>query len=126
MQDGKVVYITAGASGVGTALIQLCKQLFNCTVISSCSEGKMEFIRKLGCDYVFDSRKGNMEEIRKTIGEKYKQVDCIFDCIGGNTSSFHLDIIGQDGVWVLYGLLGGAKIQDLEIFQKLLWKRVKL
>ena len=37
-------------------------------------------------------------------------VDIILDCVGAQHFSDNLSCVAVDGVWVLYGLMGGAEV----------------
>ena len=37
-------------------------------------------------------------------------VDVILDCVGGSYFSDNLSCLALDGVWVLYGLMGGVQV----------------
>ena len=51
LYDNEIVLIHAGASGVGTAAIQIAKQAYNATVIVTAgSESKLDLCRSLGAD----------------------------------------------------------------------------
>ena len=117
LNEDSVVYIPAGAGGVGTAAIQLCKQLFKCQVIASCSsQNKADFCKELGADKTIVYKDRNDEELRDIILDMTadKGVNCILDCIGPSKAQFHGEIIAEDGKWVLYGLLGGKELKKCD------------
>ena len=37
-------------------------------------------------------------------------VDIILDPVGGAMAEINAEILGRDGTWVLYGLLGGGSV----------------
>lgn len=62
---GDNVMIHAGAGGVGTALIQLCK-LKGCTVFANAgADNKLEYIKQQGADYAINYRKEDYAEVIK-------------------------------------------------------------
>eukprot|EP01016_Furgasonia_blochmanni_P015692 TRINITY_DN1869_c0_g1_i14.p4 TRINITY_DN1869_c0_g1~~TRINITY_DN1869_c0_g1_i14.p4 ORF type:complete len:134 (+),score=31.91 TRINITY_DN1869_c0_g1_i14:854-1255(+) len=54
-----------------------------------------------------------------------KGVDVILDCVGPNYFEQSGKVIKMDGRWVIYGLLGGPKIENLN-FGEIFRKRVSL
>ena len=105
MREGDKVVFHAGASGIGTAGIQLAKA-FGCkSFITAGTKKKVDFCLKLGA---------SGGEIRsKSIFEKIKNwapdgVDIILDPIGGEYFENNLSILGLEGRLIIIGLMGGA------------------
>ena len=64
LEENETVLIHAGASGVGTAAIQLAKQLKNAHVIVTAgSKEKLDFCRNLGADVAINYKEENFDEI---------------------------------------------------------------
>ena len=107
--------IHAGASGVGTAAIQLEKQLSNATVIVSAgSKRKLDFCRQLGADVLINYKEQSFDEavLKATDGNG---VDLILDFVGADYWSKNLASIKKEGRWVLIGILGGAEIEKVNL-----------
>lgn len=51
-----------------------------------------------------------------------KGANVILDCIGGKTWEQNVSCLATDGRWVLYGTMGGRRVEG-ELFGKLLSKR---
>lgn len=100
--EGDKVMIHAGAGGVGTALIQLCK-LKGCTVFANAgSEEKLDYLRKQGVDYAINYRKQDYEtEINSVL--KNERLDCTFNPIAGSTFKKDFSLIGSGGKVILFG-----------------------
>lgn len=121
-QPGETVLVHAGASGVGTAAIQLCKAKGN-RVLATASENKLEALRVLGADAVFDRHQGSFLEWVKEETDG-KGVDVILDPVGASYLEDNLKSLCRDGRLVLIGLLGG---RDAEIsLGTVLLKRIRL
>ncbi|KAH7852163.1 hypothetical protein Vadar_021331 [Vaccinium darrowii] len=74
--DGKSVLIMGGAGGVGTLSIQIAEHVFGASrVATTCSSGKLEFLKSLGVDLAIDYTKENFEYLP----EKF---DVVFDAVG--------------------------------------------
>ena len=64
LEENETVLIHAGASGVGTAAIQLAKQLKNAHVIVTAgSKEKLDFCRNLGADVVINYKEEAFDEV---------------------------------------------------------------
>ncbi|XP_057866465.2 2-methylene-furan-3-one reductase [Cryptomeria japonica] len=80
-QKGQSVFIVGGAGGVGSLAIQLAKHVFEASrIVSTCSTGKVEFVKNLGADLVVDYTKQSYEQV----DEKF---DFVFDTIGESFNS---------------------------------------
>ncbi|MEY8446277.1 NAD(P)H-quinone oxidoreductase [Enterococcus ratti] len=125
LQEGETVLIHAGASGVGTAAIQLAKQLSKAKVIVTAgSEEKLTFCQKLGADELINYKTQNFQEevarITNGIG-----VNVILDFIGASYWEKNLASIAVDGRWVLIGMLGGTILPTMNL-ETLITKRIQL
>lgn len=125
LQKNETVLIHAGASGVGTAAIQLAKHHSQARVIVTAgSAEKLDFCKTLGADEVINYKTQDFsEEVRKmTIGNG---VDVILDFVGASYWEKNLASIAVDGRWVLIGTLGGTTVESLDL-SVLLQKRIQL
>lgn len=117
------VLIHAGASGVGTAAIQLAKKI-GCTVfVTAGTKEKLDFCRSLGADFLINYKKEDFQEVVKGKTDGHG-ADVILDFIGAPNATSNLETVAQDGRWILIGLLGG-KMAEINM-GKLLAKRVSL
>lgn len=120
--------VHAGASGVGTSLIQMLKKVLNVkNVFATCgSENKKKFLEEsLGVSRAFNYKlEENFSEIIMKMTEN-KGVDAVFDCVGASFWQKNADCLAVDGEWIIYGALGGVKIEG-DFFSKILRKRIHL
>lgn len=125
LTDKDTVLIHAGGSGVGTAAIQLAKQLTNAKIVTTAgSEDKLNFCRSLGADICINYKKQSFdEEVLNTTNNQ--GVDVILDFVGASYWEKNLKSIKIDGRWVLIGVLGGSKVEKVNIMPLLL-KRIHL
>jgi NADPH:quinone reductase-like Zn-dependent oxidoreductase len=80
LTSGRIALVHAGASGVGTAGIQICKAI-GARVVVTCSTGKVQACKNLGADLVIDySTQDFVEEVKKFTGGK--GVDTILGLMG--------------------------------------------
>lgn len=125
LQEHESVLIHAGASGVGTAAIQLAKKLCKAKVIVTAgSKEKLDFCQSLGADVLINYKEQSFdtEVHRATDG---KGADLILDFIGEDYWGKNLASLKVDGRWVLIGILGGGTIEKVNLFDLML-KRVQL
>jgi tumor protein p53-inducible protein 3 len=116
LQQGETVLIHAGASGVGTAAIQLAKQISKATVIVTAgSAKKLDFCRELGADVLINYKEQSFDEevLRATNGQG---ADVILDFVGADYWTKNLASIKKEGRWVLIGVLGGVKVEQMNLF----------
>ena len=106
MQQGDKVVFHAGASGIGTAGIQLAN-VFDCeSFVTAGTEEKIKFCLNLGA---------SDGEIRSNdIFSKIKEwapggVNIILDPVGGEYFERNLDVLSIEGKLIVIGLMGGAK-----------------
>ncbi|WP_460156116.1 zinc-binding dehydrogenase [Pseudomonas sp. S2_H10] len=118
LKPGQKVLLHAGASGIGSAAIQLCKVFGNPCWVSVGSAERLAYCEALGAQGGV-VRDGNLESLRD-LGP----FDVILDPVGGNYATLNLKLLAQDGRWVLIGLMGGREAK-LDLAQ-VLAKRVQL
>ncbi|CAJ2502859.1 Uu.00g102530.m01.CDS01 [Anthostomella pinea] len=123
---GKAVLWHAGASGVSIAGIQLSRDSGAGAVYATAgTDEKCRFIEKeLGATKAFNYKTQDwaQEILRETDG---KGVDLIVDFIGASYFKQNLAAAARDCHWVSLGLMGGSKLQDVDI-GPLLFKRIRL
>lgn len=123
LQVGERVLVHAGASGVGTAAIQLCRAFGNPVWITAGSAAKVERCLELGAQGGHDRHAGSFRDQLETWtgGEGF---DVILDPVGGRYLGDNLRALALEGRLLLIGLMGGAKA-ELEL-GLLLMKRLRL
>lgn len=90
LSEGKKVLIHAAGGGVGHFAVQIAKY-FGSEVIVTCSEDKKDFVLELGADRHIDYKKELFED-------KIKEVDVVFDLVGGSYIDRSLKILKPGGV----------------------------
>ena len=102
LQAGDKVMIHAGAGGVGTALIQLCK-LKGCEVFGNAgSDLKLDYMKSQGADHFINYRKESYDKVVKQILGT-KKLDVTFNPIAGSTFKKDMRLIGAAGKVILFG-----------------------
>lgn len=105
---GDVVLIHAGASGVGSAAIQLAKLCGARVIACAGTPQKVEWLRALGADAAVNHRQEDFAAICREQTEG-RGVDVIVDFVGGSYFERHQTCLADAGRWVIVGLLGGAQ-----------------
>lgn len=118
LRPGERVLLPAGASGVGTAALQLCRLFGSPCYVSVGSPEKLAACLALGASG--GVVRGN--PLREALGGE--GVDVILDPVGGGSLQEHLGLLREDGRLVLIGLMGGREA-DVDL-GRLLVKRLRL
>ena len=123
LKPGEKVILHAGASGVGTAGIQLCKAFGNSCFITVGSEEKLAACIDLGADGGSNRDSENFAE--KAAGFAGSEgIDVILDPVGGSYLADNMKLLGMNGRLVLIGLMGGSQSNiDLSM---LMMKRLRI
>ncbi|MEQ2189559.1 hypothetical protein GOODEAATRI_026507, partial [Goodea atripinnis] len=129
VKEGEVVLVHAGASGVGTAAVQLVRLFGAVSIVTAGSQEKLQVAEKLGAAAGYNYKEESfVQGVRDFTGvnrECYltgKGVNVILDCIGGCNWEKNVNSLAVDGRWVLYGTMGGRALEG-DLLGKLLSKR---
>ena len=107
LAKGEYAVIHAGASGVGTAAIQMCKAFGNPVFVTAGSQDKIDRCVEFGADAGANRHEGDFSSaVRKWTGGR--GADVILDPVGGAYLAANLASLATDGRLVIIGLLGGA------------------
>lgn len=114
LQGGQQVLIHAGASGVGTAAIQLVKQAGSIALITAGSARKLDFCLQLGAKVAINYRDG---EFAAHILEATQNqgVNIIVDCVGGAYWEQNIQSLAVDGRLVLLATMGGGTVSQVSL-----------
>ena len=123
VEAGEHVLIHAGASGVGTAAIQLAKAA-GAYVMVTASGGKLDRCRALGADVAIDYQSEDFAaRVREATGGH--GADVVLDFIGAPYFEGNLEALALDGRLVLLATLGGSKADTFDL-RALFKKRASL
>ena len=109
LTSGRLALVHAGASGVGTAAIQIAKAM-GARVAVTASTGKIDACRRLGADLAIDyTSEDFVDAIRAfTDGDG---VDVVLDVIGGDYVDRNVASVRVGGTVVLVGVMGGGRTE---------------
>jgi len=108
LTSGRWAMVHAGASGVGTAAIQICKAI-GARIVVTCSGGKVEACRTLGADVVVDyGTQDFVAEVATATGGV--GVDVILDVIGGDYVERNIASLAVKGHIIQVGVMAGKPV----------------
>ncbi|WP_036113903.1 MULTISPECIES: NAD(P)H-quinone oxidoreductase [Luteibacter] len=117
------ILIHAGASGVGSAAIQLARAA-GARVFATASGGKLDRVRGFGAGIAIDYRSDDFAEVVARETDK-RGVDVIVDFIGAPYFERNLASLNHGGRLVQVGLLGGSNGATLPLDQ-LLYRHLQI
>lgn len=113
IQSGETVLIHAGASGVGTAAIQIAKEM-KAHIVVTASQEKHDACIKLGAEKAINYKQEDFfNEVMKYTSNA--GVDVIIDFIGGSYLQKNINCLKMDGRLIMLSLLSGSKVSELDI-----------
>lgn len=123
LQAGESVLIQAGASGVGTAAIQMARAAGASVFVTAGSDEKVKKCLDLGAHYAINYKNEDFYEKIMQLTDK-EGVDVIEDFIGASYFERHLKLLKSQGRLIIVALMGGHKTEiPLNL---LLTKRLKV
>ncbi|MBS28620.1 MAG: alcohol dehydrogenase [Alphaproteobacteria bacterium] len=110
--DVKSIYVNGAAGGMGTAILDICRDAAIETIAGASSDEKCAFAAKLGTAGTVDYTRENIVEKVHAITNG-RGVDISFDQLGGPALVANLDMLAPMGLVILYNALSGAPDDDL-------------
>ncbi|BAN04170.1 NAD(P)H-quinone oxidoreductase [Ilumatobacter coccineus] len=121
LTSGRWALVHAGASGVGTAGIQIAKAI-GARIAVTCSAGKADACRELGADLVLERSPADWLGALKA--EVPQGVDVILDVVGGDEADRNFRAVAMDGSIIQVGLMGGGSApvnMGLLLMKRITW-----
>ncbi len=108
LTSGRTALVHAGASGVGTAAIQIAKAI-GARIVVTASTGKVQACRDLGADLAVDYR---TEDFVDAVAEHTggAGVDVVLDVVGGGYLERNLDCLAVTGTIIQVGVMDPAPV----------------
>ncbi len=114
LQPDHTVLVHAGASGVGTAAIQLIREAGANAIVTAGSAKKLDFCSGLGAKVAINYKAGDFApDVLEATGDR--GVDIILDFIGAAYWTQNLSCLATDGRLVILALMSGAKIDEINL-----------
>lgn len=124
LQPNERILIHAGASGVGTAAIQLAKEMQAGDIVVTASQAKHAACLALGAHYAIDYKNQDFREEINKITDK-EGMDVIIDFIAAPYFERNISVLRTDGRLVMLALLGGTHLEQFNL-GNLLRKRIQI
>jgi len=106
LRQGETLLVHAGASGVGSAAIQIGKAVGARVLATAGSEEKRAFSRAMGADETLDyAAEGWHERVKELTGGR--GVDVVYDPVGGDVFHFSTKCIAPEGRLLVIGFASG-------------------
>ena len=120
-KPGQRLLLHAAGSGVGTAALQLAVAHGLRVAAVAGAARKLVLAAELGAELALDRKEvlaaglAPAGALARALApsfapERGGHIDLVLDCVGGGDvyAAAHAEVLATDGVWVLFGLLGGA------------------
>lgn len=107
---GESVLIHAGASGVGTAAIQMAREAGAVVYATAGSAEKLEACRRLGAALAIDYKRQDFA-VETKAHSGGQGVDLVLDPVGAAYLSRNLDVLAARGRLVTIGVMGGRRAE---------------
>lgn len=114
LRQGKTVLVHAGASGVGTAAIQLIREAGGIALVTAGSDAKLQRCYDLGAKAGWNYKQGPFAPWVKEQTEG-SGVDLILDFIGAPYYEQNVTSLAMDGRLVIVGTMGGAEVEKVNL-----------
>jgi tumor protein p53-inducible protein 3 len=124
LQAEQAVLIHAGGSGVGTAAIQLGREIGARVFITAGSDQKVQRCRKLGAHEGINYRTSDFPEM-VMMATNGKGVNLILDFIGKPIWEKNLSVLAMDGKLIILATMGGSEIENFDL-RTILKKRLTI
>jgi putative PIG3 family NAD(P)H quinone oxidoreductase len=106
LTSGRWALVHAGASGVGTAAIQVARAI-GARIAVTCSAGKAAICDSLGADLVLERSPADWAaNARTAVPEGF---DVVLDVIGGDEVARNLAVVARQGTIIQVGVMGGGR-----------------
>ena len=124
LQKDEIVLIHAGASGVGTAAIQLVKAAGANSIVTVGTEEKRQFCLRLGASHAFNYKEGEFAEKVLAVTDN-QGVHLVLDFVGASYWQQNIRALTMDGRLVLISTLGGSRLDNASL-GPILAKRLRI
>ena len=106
-REGDVVFVSAGAGAVGSAVVQMAKARGMTVIASAGGPDKCEFVRSLGADQVIDYKAGPVVKALAAAAQAVGKggIDVYFDNVGGEHLDAAFALAKQNARFAICGMI---------------------
>ena len=124
LSPGQVVLIHGGASGVGTAAIQLVREAGASSLVTAGSPERISRCRSLGARAGWNRKEGPFAPwVAAMTGGR--GVDIVLDCVGAIYFEQNVESLAPDGKLIVIGTIGGSLVETFDL-RHLMSKRLQV
>jgi hypothetical protein len=126
-QEGDIVFVSAAAGAVGSAVVQIAKAKGMTVIGSAGGADKCDFVRSLGADAVIDYKAGSL--LKQLSEAAPKGIDVYFDNVGGDHLDAALALARKDARFAICGMIEGyneAHPTCLKYIMRIIAMRIRL
>ena len=126
-KEGDVVFVSASAGAVGSAVVQIAKAKRMRVIGSAGGAEKCEFVRALGADAVIDYRAGPI--LKSLAAAAPDGIDVYFDNVGGDHLDAALAVARNYARFAICGMIGGynkGEPTSLRFIMRIVAARIQL
>ena len=126
-KEGDIVFVSAAAGAVGSAVVQIAKALGMTVIGSAGGADKCDFVRSLGADAVIDYKAGSVLKQLNEVAPK--GIDVYFDNVGGDHLDAALALARKDSRFAICGMIEGyneAQPTCLKYIMRIIAMRIRL
>lgn len=121
LQKNETVFIWGASGGLGSAAIQIAKNIGAKIIAAVGDDTNTKKIKKLGATEVINYKKDNVEQLVKKLTNDEK-VDVVFESVGAKTWNTSLNLLKPQGRIIIAGVTSGAiakqDLSDLYFFER--------
>lgn len=124
---GDIVFVSAAAGAVGSAVVQIAKAKGMTVIGSAGGAEKCEFVRSLGADEVVDYKAGPV--VKSLTSAAPKGIDVYFDNVGGDHLDAALAAARQNARFAICGMIEGYNSTEptsLRYIMRIISQRIRL
>lgn len=114
-KDGDIVFVSAAAGAVGSAVVQIAKAKGMTVIGSAGGPEKCEFVRSLGADAVIDYKAGPL--VKSLAEAAPKGIDVYFDNVGGDHFDAALAHARREARFAICGMIEGYNAAEPMCFR---------
>ncbi|HUP67042.1 MAG TPA: NADP-dependent oxidoreductase [Sphingomicrobium sp.] len=126
-KDGDVVFVSAAAGAVGSAVVQIAKAKGMTVIGSAGGPVKCDYVRSLGADEVIDYRSGPL--LKSLAKAAPGGIDVYFDNVGGDHLDAALALARNNARFAICGMIGGYNKSEpakLRYLMRVIAARIRL
>jgi NADPH-dependent curcumin reductase CurA len=114
-KEGDVVFVSAAAGAVGSAVVQIAKAKGMTVIGSARGKDKCDFVRSLGADEAIDYTAGPL--VKSLAAAAPKGIDVYFDNVGGDHLDAAFALARQNARFAICGMIEGYNATEPMAFR---------